>query len=97
MLHSYDEMYVAKAQTALAQMVRYGVEDLHMELPAFWDMFLISGIADLIGKGDYRFIVGKSGVETAWEVVWRVTGEWPQEEPTFRLDKDPIYWTAANF
>ena len=46
MLHSYDEMYVAKAQTALAQMVRYGVEDLHMELPAFWDMFLISGIAD---------------------------------------------------
>lgn len=94
MLHSYDEMYVAKAQTALAQMVRYGVEDLHMELPAFWNMFLISGIADLIGKGDYRFIVGKSGVETAWEVVWRVTGEWPQEEPTFRLDKDPIYWTG---
>ena len=55
---------------------------------------LISGIADLFGKGDYRFIVGKSGVETAQEVVWRLTGEWPQTEPVFHLDKSATYWTG---
>ena len=94
MLHAYDEIYVAKAQTALAQMLRYAVEDMHYTLNEFWDMFLISGIADLFGKGDYRFIVGKSGVETAQEVVWRLTGEWPQTEPVFHLDKSATYWTG---
>ena len=94
MLHSYDEIYTAKAQTALAQMLRYAVEDMNIGLTEFWDMFLISGVADLFGKGDFRFLVGMSGVETAWEVVWRLTGEWPQEKPTFNLEKSPIYWTG---
>ena len=94
MIHSYDEIYMPKAQTALAQMLRYAVEDLHIELNEFWDMFLISGVADLFGKGDFRFLVGMSGIEGAREVVWRLTGEWSQEEPTFRLEKDPIYWTG---
>ncbi len=83
MLHSYDEIYTAKAQTSLAQMLRYAEEDMHIELNEFWDMFLISGVADLFGKGDFRFLVGMSGVEAAWEVVWRLTGEWPQVKPTF--------------
>ena len=94
MIHSYDEIYMPKAQTALAQMLRYAVEDLHIELNEFWDMFLISGVADLFGKGDFRFLVGMSGIEGAREVVWRLTGEWTQEEPTFRLEKDPVYWTG---
>ena len=78
MLHSYDEIYTA----------------MHIELNEFWDMFLISGVADLFGKGDFRFLVGMSGVEAAWEVVWRLTGEWPQVKPTFCLDKSPTYWTG---
>ena len=45
MLHSYDEIYTAKAQTSLAQMLRYAEEDMHIELNEFWDMFLISGVA----------------------------------------------------
>lgn len=94
MLHSYDEIYTAKAQTSLAQMLRYAEEDMHIELNEFWDMFLISGVADLFGKGDFRFLVGMSGVEAAWEVVWRLTGEWPQVKPTFCLDKSPTYWTG---
>lgn len=94
MLYSYDEVYIAKAQIALAQMLRYAVEDMRIELNEFWDMFLISGVADLFGKGDFRFVVGKSGVEAAWEVVWRLTGEWPQQEPVFHLEKSPTYWTG---
>ena len=94
MIHSYDEIYTVKAQTALGQMLRYAVEDLQMGLNEFWDMFLISGIADLFGKGDYRFLVGMSGVETAWEVVWRMTGAWPQTKPSFHLEKSPVYWTG---
>ena len=52
-MHAYDEIYVAKAQTALGQMLRYAVEDCRCDLNEFWDMFLISGVADMFGSGDY--------------------------------------------
>ena len=52
-MHAYDEIYVAKAQTALGQMLRYAVEDCRCDLNEFWDMFLISGVADMFGSGDF--------------------------------------------
>lgn len=94
MIHSYDEIYTVIALTALGQMLRYALEDLQMGLNEFWDMFLISGNADLFGHGDFRFLVGMSGVETAWEVIWRMTGTWPQTQPSFQLEKSPVYWTG---
>lgn len=93
-MRSYDEIYVAKAQTALGQMFRYAAEDMHCGLNDFFDRFLISGIADLFGKGDYRYIVGMSGVEVAYEVMWKLTGELPTQKPTFHLEKSPTYWAG---
>ncbi len=93
-MYAYDEIYVAKAQAVLGQMLRYAVEDVHSGLNEFWDMFLISGVADLMGSGDYRFIVGMSGVEVAYEVIWRLTGELPPEKPSFHMEKSPVYWTG---
>lgn len=93
-MHAYDEIYVAKAQTALGQMLRYAVEDCRCDLNEFWDMFLISGVADMFGGGDYRYIVGMSGVEVAYEVFWNLTGELPAEKPSFHTEKSPTYWTG---
>ena len=94
LIHAYDEIYVAKAQVSLGQMLRYAVEDMDLGLNEFWDMFLVSGIADLFGNGDYRFIVGMSGIEVAYEVIWKLTGELPLEQPSFHMEKSPTYWTG---
>lgn len=94
LIHAYDEIYVAKAQASLGQMLRYAVEDMDLGLNEFWDMFLVSGIADLFGNGDFRFIVGMSGVEVAYEVIWGLTGELPVEKPSFHMEKSPTYWTG---
>ena len=66
MIHSYDEIYTAKAQTSLAQMLRYAEEDLHIGLNEFWDMFLISGVADLFGQvGPQSFLMDEYGLRSA--------------------------------
>lgn len=50
-------------------MLCYAVEDMELGLNEFWGMFLISGIADLFGNGDSRFIAVMFGVEAAYEVM----------------------------
>ena len=68
MLHSYDEIYTAKAQTSLAQMLRYAEEDMHIELNEFWDMFLISGVAPQVKP---TFCLDKSPTYwTGWILAW---------------------------
>lgn len=94
MVHAYDEIYVAKGQTALGQMLRYAVEDLGMGLNEYFDMFLLSGVADLFGKGDYRYLVGMSGIEISYEVFWRLGKALPDIRPSFSLEKSSVYWAG---
>ena len=94
LIHAYDGIYVAKAQASLGQMLCYAVEDMELGLNEFWGMFLISGIADLFGNGDSRFIAVMFGVEAAYEVMWRLTEELPIEKPSLHMEKDPTYWTG---
>ena len=86
-MHAYDEIYVARAQTNLGQMFRFAEEDLGKEVDDFFELFLLSGVADLFGKGDYRLISGMSGVEIAYEVMWRIDGEFLRVEPSWHFEK----------
>ena len=94
MIHAYDESYVAKGQAALGQMLRYAAEDLEIGLNDFFGMYLLSGIGDLFGNGDFRYLVGMSGIEMAYEVFWRLGEELPAKKPSFHLEKSPAYWTG---
>ena len=94
MIRAYDEAYLSKAQVALAQMLRYGTEDLGYDLNGFFDLFLQSGIAGLFEAGDYRYTVGMSGVEMAWDVLRKTKGVECTTEPTWSLEKSPVYWTG---
>ena len=93
-MHAYDEIYVARAQTNLGQMFRFAEEDLGKEVDDFFELFLLSGVADLFGKGDYRLISGMSGVEIAYEVMWRIDGEFLRVEPSWHFEKSQTYWAG---
>ena len=94
MIHAYDENYLSKAQTALALMLRYAVQDLGYEPDIFWEYFLQSVIAKCFGAGDYRFTVGMSGIEMACEVIYRITGKECEKEPTYSVEKSAVYWAG---
>ena len=93
-MYAYSELYVEKAQIALGDMLHYAVYDLHMEASRFYKMFLNSGIARSFGRGEPKYTVGMSGVELAQDIVYAVTGEYPDVDPDYIDYKTSEYWAG---
>lgn len=74
-------------------MMDFSTYDLHYTPDKFFDMFIETGIADLFSIGDPRFIVGMSGVELAYEVLYKLGIE-TGVKPNFRIECSPEYWAG---
>lgn len=94
MMHAYDKLYLEKGRTALARMLDFAVYDLHMELTSFFDLFISSGVAQLFAQGDIHTLVGKSGVELAYEVLDRSGLPYKRVTPQYSMDRSEEYWTG---
>ena len=92
MIRAYDENYLSKAQIALAQMLRYAVEDVKYEPDPFFEMFLSTGIAEAFENGVARYTVGMSGIELADRVIFSATGKHCTVSPVWSMEKSPVYW-----
>lgn len=94
MMNAYDELYLEKARIVLARMLDYAVHDLQYEIGEIWNMFLVSNQSKQFEEGDFSVLAGKSGVELTYDVVYYGTGEYPEMEPTFVIERRPEYWTG---
>ena len=94
MMHAYDKLYLEKGRSALARMLDFAVYDLHMELTSFFDLFISSGVAQLFAQGDIHTLVGKSGVELAYEVLDRSGLPYKRVTPQYSMDRSEEYWTG---
>jgi DNA-binding transcriptional regulator YiaG len=94
MTRAYKESYLNKAQKTLAAMMDYAVSDLNYEPDEFFMLFLQSGLVDEFGRGNPKYVAGKSGVELAREVVLITTGQSVETIPTPRFDRSSVYWAA---
>lgn len=94
MTHAYKESYLNKAQKTLAAMMDFAVFDLKYEPDEFFMLFLQSGLVGEFGRGNPKYIAGKSGAELAREVVFITTGQSVEIVPTPRFDRSPIYWAG---
>ena len=94
MIHAYDKLYLEKARTALARMLDFAVYDLHMDITEFFDLFIYFGVADLFGSGDPDTLVGKSGIELAYEVLDRSGRKYERVTPQFTFDRSKEYWAG---
>ena len=94
MIHAYDEVYLEKASTALGRMLDFAVYDLQYAPDTFFSLFLSTGVAERFGDGEFRLLVGMSGVELAYEVL-RLAGIAPQHiEPKFTANRSEEYWAG---
>ncbi|MCR4787406.1 MAG: hypothetical protein K5888_02365 [Lachnospiraceae bacterium] len=93
-MSAYSSLYIQPAQSALGGMLHYAVYDLKWEIDAFFRAFINSEIADSFGTGDPKYTVGMSGPEIAMEVVYRITGSYPDIQPSYYFDRSPEYWTG---
>lgn len=94
MMNAYDKVYLEKARTVLGRMLDFATHDLGYSLEKFYGLFLASGIADRFGAGDYTVLVGKSGVELAYDVLEQSGIQVIRVKPNYPVDRSIEYWTG---
>lgn len=92
MIHAYDEMYLEKARTALGRMLDFAVYDAGYDISVFFDLFISSGMARRFERGDVSVVVGRSGVELAYDIMYSVNGLDILIEPQYTYNRSPEYW-----
>ena len=91
--HAYDEAYLPYAMENLATMMDCGINQCGISPRLFYRMFLTSGVASQIEKGNPRYVAGLSGAELACRVAELTTGESPAViDGTFAIS--PEYWAG---
>lgn len=93
-MYAYDRTYLEKARTALGRMLDFTVYDLKYNIEDFFDLFLVSGIAKRFENGDFQVLVGKSGVELAYEVLEMTHTHVERILPKYAMEKSEEYWTG---
>ena len=90
---AYNEAYLPYAMEHLAAMIDCGINQCGFPPQLFYRMFLTSGVASQIEKGNPRYLAGLSGAELASRVIELVAGESPKEiDGTFSIS--PEYWAG---
>ena len=94
MIRAYDKVYLDKARTALGRMLDFAVYDLKYDIAEFFDLFIKSGVAKRFESGDFAVIVGKSGVELAYEVLEQSGVERERIKPNYTASRGEEFWTG---
>ena len=94
MICAYDKVYLDKARTVLGRMLDFAVYDLKYNLTEFFALFISSGVAERFGRGDFTLLVGKSGVELAYEVLERSGIDYERVKVNYTANRSEEYWTG---
>ena len=89
---AYDEMYLPLAQRVMGDMYDFAVNTVGMTLPAFHEMFIMSGMSYQIEIGNPTYVAGKNGCEVAREVIHACSDIEVGLEDVMYLDKSAEYW-----
>ena len=93
-MHAYDRVYLEKARTAMGRMLDFAVYDLKYDIEEFFVLFLGSGVAARFEQGDFTLLVGKSGVELAYEVLEQSGIKYERVKPNYTIDRSEEFWTG---
>lgn len=94
MICAYDKVYLERARVVLGRMLDFAVYTLKYSLDDFYKLFLESGVAERFERGDYEILVGKSGVEVAYEVLERTNQRVERVKPKYSMERSQEYWAG---
>lgn len=92
MLHSYQKMYLSKAQAVLGETFDYAINTCKIPGESFIKQFVVSSASKRMENGEPAYLVGKSGIEIAADIVAETTGKELTEKPTDRFERSIEYW-----
>lgn len=91
-IRAYSERYVARAQDRLGDAFDYAINSCNIAGEDFMRMFAGSSVSRRMGKGDPKYVLGKSGIEIALDVVMEATGKELHIEQKVSYGRSPEYW-----
>ena len=77
MTHAYQEIYLSNAQALLGDAFDYAINACGVAGDSFIKLFSVSSVSNRIENGEPSYLLGKSGIETAVDVLVETTGKAP--------------------
>ena len=72
MTHAYQEIYLSNAQALLGDAFDYAINACGVAGDSFIKLFSVSSVSNRIENGEPSYLFGKSGIETAVDVLVRL-------------------------
>ncbi len=94
MICAYDETYLPQARETMGAMFDYAVWDCKIDIDFFFNLFIVSGLADRFGNGDPTVVAGKSGPELAWDVFSATGCSGERSRPRYNMNRSKEYWVG---
>lgn len=92
MTHAYQEMYLNNAQALLGDAFDYAINACGIAGDSFMKLFSVSSVSNRIENGEAAYIMGKSGIEAAVDVLVETTGKAPTAKPKANFARSREYW-----
>lgn len=92
MTHAYQETYLNRAQSVLGDAFDYAINTCGIAGDDFIKLFLASTVSNRMENGEPSVLTGRSGIETASEIVYETTNEEITNEPKERFGRSKEYW-----
>ena len=92
MTHAYQEIYLSNAQALLGDAFDYAINACGVAGDSFIKLFSVSSVSNRIENGEPSYLFGKSGIETAVDVLVETTGKAPTAKPQSNFSRSREYW-----
>lgn len=93
-MNAYDEKYLDDAMKNLGEAFDYAVNCCKKEPDEFARLFIASGVADYYGKGNPKYVVGKTGTELAMDIIVSTGESIVFPEAQIEYDCSAEYWAG---
>lgn len=92
MMHAYQEIYLSKAQSVLGDTFDYAINVCDIPGDDFMKLFIASSVSKRMENGEPAYLVGKSGMETARDIVVETKGTELHIELHEHFERSKEYW-----
>lgn len=93
-MSAYDESYLDDAMKNLGECFDYAVNICNKTPDDFASLFVSSGISDFFGKGNPKYVAGKSGTELAIDIFEKTGEKGSINEARIEYDCSAEYWAG---
>lgn len=93
-MSAYDDKYLDDAMKNLGESFDYAVNICKIEPDEFAKLFIASKVADYYGKGNPKYVVGKSGTELVMDIIAFSGKNVTENKAQIEYDCSAEYWAG---